>query len=50
VEAGILLKLKGCPGFIWMEKDREDQRNSQNAVNSEFEENPNQVPDNMHNI
>jgi hypothetical protein len=28
----------------------QDHRNSQNAVNSEFEANPNQIPDNMHNI
>jgi hypothetical protein len=28
----------------------EDHGHSQNAVNSEFEENSNQIPDNMHNI
>jgi hypothetical protein len=31
-------------------KGRSDHRNSQNAVDSEFEENPNQISDNLHNI
>jgi hypothetical protein len=31
-------------------KRSSDQRNSQSAVNFDFEENPNQIPDNMHNI
>jgi hypothetical protein len=31
-------------------KGRQDHRNSQNAMNSESEENPNQIQDNMHNI
>jgi hypothetical protein len=36
--------------FQKLNKDHSDHRNAQNAVNSEFEENSNEIPDNMHNI